>query len=208
MAPGNCFGFGFFARSERVAKAQSSLNSFGELARMRGMRFSQALHLFSLARKLLLGSSLWLAVFAAPFSWSQDENLKLDYMPPVDAEMAMELQPEARDIGGGIRFLELESGEGEKVKAGDRVEAIYTGTFLDGTVFNRKSGRFHTFKFEVGAEPREIIRGWDIAMPYMQNGGTYWVAIPSQFAYREKGRRGQVPPFTTVVFEIEILDVN
>lgn len=172
------------------------------------MRFEQARRLFSLVRTLRFVSALGLASSAVSLSWSQDENLALDYMPPVDAEKAMALQPEAKDIGGGIRFLELESGEGAKIEVGDRVEAIYTGTFLDGEVFNRKSGRYHTFKFEVGAEPREIIRGWDIAMPYMQKGGTYWLAIPSQFAYREKGRRGQVPPFTTVVFEIEILDVN
>lgn len=143
-----------------------------------------------------------------PLVAGQNENLSLDYMPPAHAAQVEGLMPESRIIGGGIRFLELEAGDGPAIRNGDRVEAIYTGKLLDGTVFNRKTGQFHTYRFEVGADPREIIQGWEIAMPLMQKGGRYSIAIPSQFAYKEKGRRGQVPPFSTVIFEIEILDVN
>ncbi|MDQ8203214.1 FKBP-type peptidyl-prolyl cis-trans isomerase [Pelagicoccus sp. SDUM812003] len=166
--------------------------------------------LSSLSRRAI--ASAWRLVLAlscfGPLLSAQDETLALDYMPPAHAEIVSEQMPDASVIEGGIRFLELEKGEGPFIENGDRVEAIYTGTLLDGTVFNRKTGRFHTYRFEVGAEPREIIRGWEMAMPYMQNGGRYKIAIPSQFAYREKGRPGQVPPFSTVVFEITILDVK
>lgn len=144
----------------------------------------------------------------APLVLGQGENLSLDYLPPAHAERVEELMPGARTIEGGIRFLEMEAGEGRFIGKGDRVEAIYTGKLLDGTVFNRKTGQFHTYRFEVGAEPREVIAGWELSLPLMQKGGRYSVAIPSQFAYREKGRRGQVPPFSTVIFEIEILDVK
>lgn len=144
----------------------------------------------------------------APFSMGQIENLALDYMPPTHVALIEQVMPGSRVIEGGIRFLELEAGEGSLIRKGDRVEAIYTGKLLDGTVFNRKTGQFHTYRFEVGAEPRDIIRGWEIAMPLMQKGGRYSIAIPSQFAYREKGRPGQVPPFSTVLFDIEILDVE
>lgn len=144
----------------------------------------------------------------APVLLGQDETLSLDYMPPAQVELVEQMMPGSQIIGGGIRFLEIEAGEGPLIRKGDRVEAIYTGKLLDGTVFNRKTGRFHTYRFEVGADPREIIRGWEIAMPLMQNGGRYSIAIPSQFAYREKGRPGQVPPFSTVIFEIQILGVE
>lgn len=132
----------------------------------------------------------------------------LDYMPPDHAAVVEEKFPGATVIEGGIRFLETRAGEGPYVEKGDRVEAIYTGRLLDGTIFNRKTGQFHTYRFRVGAEPREIIRGWEMAMPLMQAGGEYIVAIPAEFAYRDTGRRGQVPPYATVIFEIEILQVE
>ncbi len=139
---------------------------------------------------------------------AQMDNLSFDYMPPAHVEQVEAIMPGAQLLGGGVRFLELEAGEGELIKQGDRVEAIYTGRLLDGSIFNQKTGKWHTYRFEVGAEPRQIIQGWEIAMPYMKSGGRYLVAIPSQFAYKDKGRRGQVPPYATVTFEIEILGVE
>lgn len=138
----------------------------------------------------------------------RDPLAGLDFMPPTHIERVNEMVPEAEVLDGGIRFREDQAGSGAFIRAGDRVEAIYTGKLLDGTVFNRKTGRYHTYWFTVGAQPRQIIRGWERVMPRMQEGGLYTVAIPAQFAYREKGRYGQVPPHATVVFEIEILTVE
>ncbi|MGB0370822.1 MAG: FKBP-type peptidyl-prolyl cis-trans isomerase [Opitutales bacterium] len=141
---------------------------------------------------------------------AQSDNIiaGLDYMPPSHIERVNEMVPNAQVLDGGIRFRVDEEGEGPLIKQGDRVEALYEGRLLDGTVFNRKTGRFHTYWFTVGAKPRQIIRGWEQVMPLMKKGGKYTVAIPSIFAYREKGRYGQVPPHATVVFEIEILSVE
>ncbi|MBC2606729.1 FKBP-type peptidyl-prolyl cis-trans isomerase [Pelagicoccus albus] len=147
-------------------------------------------------------------IFIPYKSEAQETNLLLDYMPPAHAKQLEELMPGAEVLGGGVRFLELESGTGDLIEEGDRVEAIYTGRFLDGTIFNQKTGRFHTYHFEVGADPRQIIEGWEVGLPKMQNGGRYLLGIPSQLAYKDKGRRGQVPPFATVTFEIKILDVD
>lgn len=149
-----------------------------------------------------IGAVLW---FHVPHGLGQTG---LDYMPPGDASIVDAQLPDARFLQGGIRFFEKEAGDGAFIEKGDRVTALYIGRLVDGTIFNQKQSRFHTFRFEVGAEPRQIIEGWEKAMPLMQNGGTYMVAIPSQFAYKSKGRRGQVPPYTTVVFEIEILEVD
>lgn len=132
----------------------------------------------------------------------------LDFMPPKDAAMVAEQLPDAVLLEGGIRFVETKKGEGPKIGKGDIVTALYVGRFLDGRIFNQKQSRYHNFRFEVGAEPREIIEGWEIAMPLMQNGGEYTVAIPSQFAYKDKGRRGQVPPYSTVIFDIQIIDLK
>lgn len=152
--------------------------------------------------------SLFCAFAVCCGALAQSDNLALDYMPPAHAEQVEAIMPGAAEIGGGVRFLELETGEGPTIADGDRVEAIYTGRSLDGSIFNQKTGKWHTYRFTVGSEPRQIIKGWEIAMPYMQSGGKYMVAIPSQFAYQDKGRYGQVPPYATVTFEITILGVE
>ncbi|MCH2155008.1 MAG: FKBP-type peptidyl-prolyl cis-trans isomerase [Opitutales bacterium] len=132
----------------------------------------------------------------------------IDYMPPGDLEQVQAMVPGAETLDGGIRFRVDAPGKGSYIEKGNRVEAVYTGRLLNGKIFNRKSISYHTYWFTVGAEPRQIIRGWERVMPLMQEGGRYTVAIPAHFAYREKGRRGQVPPHATVVFEIEILTVR
>ena len=128
-----------------------------------------------------------------------------DAMPPADAATVAELLPGATLLEGGIRFIERTPGTGPQIAKGDTVTALYVGRLLDGTVFNQKRSRFHSFTFEVGATPRQIIRGWEQTMPLMQNGGTYTLAIPAELAYRSKGRPGQVPPNATVIFDIEII---
>ena len=144
------------------------------------------------------------------FSQSQSSSSSsvLDYMPPSHATVVDRELPDAMLLDGGIRFLESIAGKGPLIKKGDRVTALYIGKLLDGTIFNQKRSRSHTFEFTVGATPRQIIRGWERAMPLMQEGGTYKLAIPSEFAYRDKGRENQVPPYATVFFEIEILEVQ
>lgn len=163
---------------------------------------------FRLSRTLL-GPLLAGALGLASVSGQSDSQAgSLDYLPPAYAALVAEQLPGAEVLAGGVRFLERKTGEGPFIQEGDRVEAVYEGRLLDGTVFNRKTGDFHTYRFTVGAEPRQVIRGWEMAMPRMQAGGKYTVAIPAEFAYRDKGRAGQVPPYATVVFDIEILAVQ
>lgn len=131
----------------------------------------------------------------------------IDYLPRHDAVVVDAQMPGATILPGGIRFLEKTPGTGPLIRKGDRVNALYVGRLINGEIFNQKRSRFHTFWFEVGAQPRQIIRGWEMAMPHMQEGGTYQVAIPSEFGYRDHGRPGQVPPHATLIFEIEVLEV-
>jgi FKBP-type peptidyl-prolyl cis-trans isomerase len=131
----------------------------------------------------------------------------IDYLPTKDAAIVDAQMPDARLLPGGIRFREQVAGKGPLIRKGDRVNALYIGRLINGEIFNQKRSRLHTFRFEVGAQPRQIIRGWEQAVLHMQEGGTYQVAIPSEFGYRDHGRPGQVPPHATLLFEIEILEV-
>lgn len=132
----------------------------------------------------------------------------IDYLPSWERARVAELYPEAEVLDGGIRFLVQQEGTGPFIKAGDTVTTLYVGRFLDGRVFNQKQSRFHNFRFLVGAEPRQIIEGWDRVMPRLREGGIYTVVIPARYGYGKEGRPGQVPPYATLDFKIEVIDVE
>lgn len=142
------------------------------------------------------------AVLAAP------PLVRADLMPPKDAAEVDRQLPAARKLDGGIRFVERKAGTGPRIAKGDRVTALYAGRFLDGKIFNQKRSLNHSFTFEVGATPRQIILGWERAILLMQAGGSYTIALPPAYAYADKGRAGQVPPNTTLIFDIDIIEVE
>lgn len=131
-----------------------------------------------------------------------------DLMPAKDAaEVDLQL-PTARKLDGGIRFVVRKAGAGPLITKGDRVTALYAGRFIDGKIFNQKRSLHHSFTFEVGATPRQIVLGWERALLLMQAGGSYIIALPPACAYADKGRSGQVPPNTTILFDIDIIEVE
>lgn len=153
-------------------------------------------------------SGLFLAAGLAASTLLGSDAKRLDFMPADDAAKVDAQMTGAKILPGGIRFLETKAGTGPLIKKGDVVTALYVGRLVSGEIFNQKRSRFHSFRFEVGAQPRQIIRGWEHVLPLMQDGGTYQVGIPSEFGYREYGRPGQVPPHATLLFEIEIIGVE
>lgn len=133
---------------------------------------------------------------------------RADLMPPKDAAEVDRQLPAARKLDGGIRFIERKAGNGPRIAKGDQVTALYAGRFLDGKIFNQKRSLNHSFTFEVGANPRQIVLGWERAILHMQAGGSYTIALPPAYAYADKGRAGQVPPNTTLIFDIDIIEVQ
>jgi FKBP-type peptidyl-prolyl cis-trans isomerase len=133
---------------------------------------------------------------------------RADLMPSADATEVDRQLPGARKLDGGIRFVVRKEGAGPLIAKGDRVTALYAGRFINGKIFNQKRSLDHSYTFEVGATPRQIILGWERAMLLMQAGGSYTIALPPAFAYSEKGRAGQVPPNTTILFDIDIVEVE
>lgn len=101
---------------------------------------------------------------------------------------------------------DLVTGSGEQVKEGDTVRVHYTGTFTDGTTFDSSRESGVPFDFVLGEG--KVIKGWDIGVKGMRVGGRRKLTIPSQFAYGERGIEGVIPPNSTLIFDIEVLDVN
>ena len=106
----------------------------------------------------------------------------------------------------GLYFTETQTGKGALVKAGNEVTVNYTGKLLDGTVFDSSEGKPEPFKFIVGQGM--VIPGWEEALLLMAKGGKAKLLIPSNLAYGARGAGGVIPPFSPLVFELELIDIN
>jgi FKBP-type peptidyl-prolyl cis-trans isomerase len=101
---------------------------------------------------------------------------------------------------------DLVEGEGKEASQGATVTVHYVGTFPDGSKFDSSIDRDDPFSFQLGAG--RVIEGWDQGVSGMKVGGKRKLTIPSHLAYGEQGQGSVIPPNSTLVFEIELLEVN
>jgi FKBP-type peptidyl-prolyl cis-trans isomerase len=106
----------------------------------------------------------------------------------------------------GIYILEHKPGTVPLLKTGDAVTIAYVARALNGTVFDDTYKGGTPLSFRLG-DPGQVIRGLEIGLRKLGRGGRATFLIPSQFAFGDDGSAaGIVPPFTTVVYELEVLD--
>ncbi|WGH76570.1 FKBP-type peptidyl-prolyl cis-trans isomerase [Tenacibaculum tangerinum] len=103
----------------------------------------------------------------------------------------------------GLQYLVLKEGEGETPKATSRVKVHYHGTLTDGTVFDSSVDRGEPAEFGVG----QVIKGWTEGLQLMKPGAKYKFFIPQELAYGAQQRGQHIKPFSTLVFEVELLDI-
>jgi FKBP-type peptidyl-prolyl cis-trans isomerase len=96
-------------------------------------------------------------------------------------------------------------GTGAEAKMGDLVSVHYTGSFLDGTVFDSSKTKGTPSEFKVGDE--RIIKGWNLGLLGMKVGGTRHITIPPELAYGAEGSPA-IPPNSTLKFEVELLEIK
>jgi peptidylprolyl isomerase len=104
----------------------------------------------------------------------------------------------------GLQYVRTKEGAGEKAGKGKKIKAHYTGKLLDGTEFDSSVKRGMPFEFVVGTG--QVIKGWDEALSDMRKGEKRTLIIPSELAYGPNGRPPKIPPSSTLVFEVELVD--
>ena len=105
----------------------------------------------------------------------------------------------------GLIYIENEAGTGKQAVQGATVQVHYTGTLLDGTVFDSSVDKGQPLEFPLGQG--RVIRGWDEGIALMKEGGKATLIIPSDIAYGASDR-GNIPPYSTLVFEVELVSVT
>ncbi|WP_048697837.1 FKBP-type peptidyl-prolyl cis-trans isomerase [Erwinia piriflorinigrans] len=103
----------------------------------------------------------------------------------------------------GLQFSVLTQGEGAIPSRQDRVRVHYTGKLIDGSVFDSSVQRGEPAEFPVSG----VIPGWIEALTLMPVGSKWQLVIPHNLAYGERGAGASIPPFSTLVFEVELLDI-
>lgn len=106
----------------------------------------------------------------------------------------------------GVYFIELEKGKGELVKPGDSVAVVYTGRFLDGTVFDGSYSGIGTGVLWLRAGDGSRIKAWEDALLSMRKGSVCRLILTSDNAYGRAGA-GPVPGKTPIIYDIELRDV-
>lgn len=106
-----------------------------------------------------------------------------------------------------LQIEEIQVGTGEEAKAGQYVTVHYTGWLLDGgKQFDSSKDRNQPFSFPLGAG--HVIKGWEQGVQGMKVGGIRKLTIPPHLGYGARGAGHVIPPHATLVFEVELLEVN
>ncbi len=104
----------------------------------------------------------------------------------------------------GLKYAVVKEGSGESPSATDAVTVHYTGTLLDGTVFDSSVVRGEPATFPLN----QVIPGWTEGLQLMKTGGKTVFYIPSALAYGEQGAPGAIPPNSDLIFEVELISIN
>lgn len=104
----------------------------------------------------------------------------------------------------GLQYQVLREGNGQSPKATDTVECHYEGTLIDGTKFDSSYDRGQTATFPLN----QVIAGWTEGLQLMEEGGKYRFFIPYELGYGERGAGASIPPFSTLVFDVELVSVK
>ena len=107
-------------------------------------------------------------------------------------------------LDSGLQYKVITSGKGKTPKATDTVSTHYRGTLIDGTEFDSSYSRGKPTSFPVN----RVIAGWTEALQLMKEGDKWELYIPSNLAYGERGAGANIGPNSTLIFEIELIEVQ
>lgn len=133
-------------------------------------------------------------------------------LAPADSTALPTTSPESSDGGArrnasGVEIEVLRPGAGGRAaRDGDRVSVHYVGTLEDGTKFDSSRDRAVPFTFQLGK--RMVIPGWEQGVRGMTEGEVRKLVIPYQLAYGVEGRPPKIPRKATLIFEVELLQID
>jgi hypothetical protein len=106
----------------------------------------------------------------------------------------------------GLKYIVIKNGTGKQAENGKAVEVHYIGSLLDGKVFDSSRDRGEPIEFILGTG--QVIKGWDEGIALMKVGGRMMLIIPPELGYGSRGAGDLIPPNSTLIFDVELMDVH
>jgi FKBP-type peptidyl-prolyl cis-trans isomerase len=113
---------------------------------------------------------------------------------------------EEKVTSSGLRYTDLEVGQGDEAASGQTAVVHYTGWLMNGAKFDSSKDRGQPFSFPLGQG--RVIRGWDEGVAGMRVGGRRVLVVPPDLGYGHRGAGGVIPPDATLKFEVELLELR
>jgi FKBP-type peptidyl-prolyl cis-trans isomerase FklB len=113
-------------------------------------------------------------------------------------------RPGVVTLQSGLQYEVMTAGTGAKPSANDKVTVHYHGTLIDGTIFDSSVDRGQPATFGV----TQVIQGWVEALQLMPLGSKWKLFIPYNLAYGERAAGAKISPYSTLIFEVELLKIN
>lgn len=143
------------------------------------------------------------AVVNAYFQQLQEQAFEKNIREGKEFLAANAKRPEVKTTATGLQYEILNQGTGTTPKASDTVKVHYHGTLISGEVFDSSVQRGEPATFGV----TQVIQGWVEALQLMPVGSKWKLYIPAELAYGEQGAGQLIGPHTSLIFEVELLDI-
>jgi FKBP-type peptidyl-prolyl cis-trans isomerase FklB len=117
---------------------------------------------------------------------------------------ANKTKPGVIETASGLQYKVIQEGTGKSPKPTDVVKCNYTGKLIDGTIFDSSYDRGQPAEFSLSG----VIPGWKEGLQLMKEGGKYELYVPSDLAYGARGAGQKIGPNSTLIFDIELLEVK
>lgn len=113
-------------------------------------------------------------------------------------------EPGVESLGAGVYYKVLRAGNGTVPTGDSKVKVNYEGRLIDGTVFDSSYERGEASSFPVSG----VIQGWQLALKAMPVGSEWEIYIPQYYAYGASGSGEKIPPYSALVFKVELLGIE
>lgn len=144
-----------------------------------------------------IGLALLLIFITTPKQQPQTNNL---------ANQIINQPTNTASSSGQLKAEDLTVGSGREVKTGDTAVLNYVGTLENGTKFDSSYDRNQPITIQIGTG--QVIKGWDQGIPGMKVGGKRRLTIPPDLGYGAAGAGDKIPPNSTLIFEVELVDIK
>lgn len=162
----------------------------------------QGLSTAYLGGELLLDESTGMRVLQQHFIEMRRKQTEALREPGEKFLAELKSKPGIQETAEGVLYEVITAGEGRKPTASDEIKVHYEGYLIDGTKFDSSYDRGEPIVLHLD----RVIAGWNIIVPMMNVGAKYKLYIPYELGYGERGS-GRIPPYSTLIFEIELLDI-